>query len=424
MNTTRATLLSLILVLLALPAVDAHAVLERAQPAPGSRLLAGPTEVWIAFNERVEPGSIRLAVYQGGNRTDLSLPSSLETSQTGARVRLPTNVSKGSYVAEWEALSQVDGHTSSGAWAFGVGEEAVVVTPDVPTTPIHWWSAAGKALIFLGFAFVGGFLAFQLWIWRVGPAYLPPWMSKIALTGAVFVVLGLLTLLFSESATNGQDPLNFGLETAFGRGLLWRILLAVSMIAAIMLDRKTANRLSVTAVLFLASIVIAAYFSHAAALSPIRWLGTAVDTFHLVAATAWAGGLVYLFGSIRRASSSTPDPTVLQASLRFSTLAQGAIVVLTVSGLVMLLFVLGPIDAQLWEKVRTRYGMILAYKVALAVLMMGLGAVNHFFFVRKMSRPGALLPADLFHANVRREAVNGVLVLLVAALLTTLAPGA
>jgi putative copper export protein len=128
------------------------------------------------------------------------------------------------------------------------------------------------------------------------------------------------------------------------------------------------------------------------------------DWVHLVAASAWFGGLVQL------ASLGTPSPDALR---RMRRLATAAMLVLVASGIYSALFHVRSVQAL----TGSAYGRTLSAKVLLAVAILVLGAVNHFRLVPRAiaGEPGASLDRA-----VRAELAFGAAVLGASALLGTL----
>jgi copper resistance protein C len=111
--------LVLLLASVAVSRAEAHAFLDRSNPAVGSTLKTAPAEVRIWFTEALEPAFSRIAVTNegGGNVTagratiDPKDPKLLEVKLRP----LPP----GTYRVEWRVVS-VDTHPTQGDFAFTV----------------------------------------------------------------------------------------------------------------------------------------------------------------------------------------------------------------------------------------------------------------------------------------------------------------
>ncbi len=125
-------------------------------------------------------------------------------------------------------------------------------------------------------------------------------------------------------------------------------------------------------------------------------LAVLVDWLHLLAVSAWMGGLFFLALLLRkRIMLSGPEPTspsALIASVkRFATLAAVCVVLILVTG-----------SYQVWQRVgnlaallQTLYGQILLAKLAIVFLLLGLGVINRYYILPKLSQPGAARSAPL-----------------------------
>lgn len=97
----------------------AHGALRRAEPAPDSKLSRPPSEVRLAFSERLEPAysTLRVEDDKGAEvdgrdgRVDRANPLLIRAS-------LPA-LGRGVYTVIWRALS-VDGHATEGRFTFRV----------------------------------------------------------------------------------------------------------------------------------------------------------------------------------------------------------------------------------------------------------------------------------------------------------------
>jgi copper transport protein len=134
----------------ALP-VAAHSVVERSSPAANTALDAAPDQVELWFNEPVDPAfSAATVVDPSGVRVS----ERAEVSRDGLKMTVPVrDLARGFYTVRWRVLSRIDGHTTSGVFAFTVG---LGVRP-----PEQFGGQAGPDL---GLAFVrwAGFVAVLL----------------------------------------------------------------------------------------------------------------------------------------------------------------------------------------------------------------------------------------------------------------------
>ena len=97
----------------------AHAFLEHAEPAVGSKCAAAPTEVRIAFTEKLEGAFSSITVTDsGGKRVDKG--DSHLAGDNRARLCVSLAALKpGTYRVEWRAVS-VDTHVTKGGFSFEV----------------------------------------------------------------------------------------------------------------------------------------------------------------------------------------------------------------------------------------------------------------------------------------------------------------
>jgi putative copper resistance protein D len=111
-------------------------------------------------------------------------------------------------------------------------------------------------------------------------------------------------------------------------------------------------------------------------------LSVLVDWLHGVAATTWTGGLFALVLTICRDRTTWPPEPLRVAVRKFSRLAGYCLLVVVVSGIYNSV-VQVPSLASLWE---TTYGTALLLKIALALALACLGAINRY---RVLPRLGA-----------------------------------
>jgi hypothetical protein len=102
-----------------LATLQAHAFLERADPAVGSTVQTSPSEVRIRFTENVEPAVSSVQVFDASgkelDKRDVHLDHS---DHATLEVSLP-RLTAGTYRVVWRVVS-VDTHVTNGSFTFQV----------------------------------------------------------------------------------------------------------------------------------------------------------------------------------------------------------------------------------------------------------------------------------------------------------------
>jgi putative copper resistance protein D len=166
--------------------------------------------------------------------------------------------------------------------------------------------------------------------------------------------------------------------TQFGHLSLFRSLIASAIAGGLLHNRlrKTSRTHSDLAWIGLAAVNLAslAWAGHAgAAIGPFAGLHLLTDLVHLLASAVWPGGLLPLaVWFLVNARGRVNAPVNYAVVYRFSAISLGAVVVLAVSGLLNSLFMI----KRLSDFYATAYGQILAGKIILFLIMIGLGAQN------------------------------------------------
>ncbi len=98
--------------------VLAHAVVVTAQPALDQQVPAGPLDVRLEFNSRIDKERSRLQLtLPDGTRTDVPIVPDGEPNVLTAQV---PSLGSGAYTLRWQVLA-VDGHITRGDIPFTVG---------------------------------------------------------------------------------------------------------------------------------------------------------------------------------------------------------------------------------------------------------------------------------------------------------------
>ena len=402
-----------------MPAVSAaHAALESSDPAADSSVPVSPRQIVLTFSEAPDAklSLVRVFDARGATVPGVSAPQAVPGDKLSLRVVPATPLADGTYTVNWRAVSAVDGHVQSGAFAFGVGQPAgsAVVVELLHTSP--WASAlaaAGRWLLYAGLALLIGAATTSLIVYS---GRLPAGGVKVLQAALVVVFVGWAAMVWSEKVLVGAPSLLPLLVVRQGLLLLGLAVALVFCIGAVVLVDLWPARWSLwlLGAAGAAAVLVHVVAGHAASPSSFEVLNVLAQWVHMTAIGVWVGGLFWLLLGFRGRDADERGAAVGV----FTRLATGVLVVVLVTGLARALGEVGSVSA-LFD---TDYGITLLVKVALVAGLVGLGALNHFFWapaVRAASGDGA---DRRFGLNSRGELVVALGVLAATAVLSGLAP--
>jgi len=359
------TLLTAIFALLAIVVLpttaQAHAGLVSATPEPGSELGIAPAVVILRFSE---PLNARLS------GATVSAPDGQRTAgrATGLEeisVRLSGNA-RGVYRVSWSSVSQLDGHTLSGSFEFGVGVAVDSGAAGFSSSPrlTDLLISIVRAIEDLALMLAVGLLLFS----RLGRGS-PPlgWVrTPVSAPLAIAVVAG-TTVVMSEAFVAAQGisvgPALSYLTTGLpGEARLVRP--ALELAALILAARGSRWTQWPVA----GAIIVLAASGHAAATNPRIW-GVILETAHVGAASLWAGGIMAL--ALQRPAGGWRSERGRMLLGRFTPVALGAFSVTAVAGVLRGAQEVG----SLHELFGSSYGDALLVKSSLVVLMVALSVL-------------------------------------------------
>lgn len=419
-----AVALGLLLAVASASPAAAHASLTSVDPADGARLDESPAVVRLTFSEPVsaELGGVRVLDADGNQVQE----GAARVAGVDVEVDLAPDLPDGTYVVSYRVTS-ADGHPVRGGSVFGVGDVEVDTDAlgrvgsggdDRTWEVVGAW---GRGLAYAGVLLAAGGVAFLVLVHRGGPerSLLLRIVRAAAVVGAV---ASLVALPVQAALGTGQGPsalfddgvLGEVTQDGVGAGLLLALMgLAVAMV---FVDRQRWLALA-------GAVVAATSFAtngHTRAGSTVG-LATAADVTHLLVVSAWGAGTVLLYVALRhrrRADPADPGDTVALVG-RFSTLATVTIVAVGISG-----------SALAWSEVRTRsaltgtgYGRLLLVKIGVVLVVVALGAYNHFRLVPALSRGKTRAALGQLRATLQVEAVGLLAVLALSAVLVVVTPG-
>lgn len=370
-------------------AASAHAGLESSDPAAGELLVAPPASVMLAFTEPPDPDLSSVAVLDANGAEIETGPLERGSAQRSLQVTLPDDLGDGVYTVSWRVVSTADGHLTAGAFAFGVGVTSgeVAAPPEAPSTPSPSpLAVAGKVLLYAGLAVTVGATATGLFAF-VG--IVPARRALLSLAGASALV-GAVAMTIAEADVVGASVGDL-LSSAAGRSYAWLLgTTAVTLVASFVASRGSSRGpLVALGLSAAAAMLVRATSGHAAALVPALPAEIA-QWVHFLAIGVWIGGLLPLLLLVReRRAAEAPAPVAEVA--RFSQIAGWALLVVVLTGIARTVGEAGGIGDVRAMLTGTSYGTSLIVKVAIAFLLIGLGALNRRRSIPRLQRDGTLL---------------------------------
>ena len=260
-----------------------------------------------------------------------------------------------------------------------------------------------------------------------------PFRSMLAGTAVLGALLSVASMLMMVSAMSGESDFAelrphiemMVLETDVGLTCVVRIVALVVAGLAVMLR---APGFSLLVASFAGGIALAslAWSGHGAMdEGSRRYWHFVVDILHLLAAGAWAGALVAfaLMAKINALQTEARIRLLARAVNRFEVIGAVIVVLITVTGVVNYLFIVGP---KLDEVFLSTYGILLFIKVVLFAGMLVLAALNRFHLgplLEQSLRDGQYtVAANALRRSVVVELVAAVLIVGLVAWLGTLSP--
>lgn len=383
-----------------------HANLRSSQPSGGAAVEEAPQQVTLTFTEPPDLALTSVRVQGAGGSFEDGRPSLAEDDQFTLVVDL-LDLPRGSYTVSWRTVSRADGHSSAGAFAFGVGEPPEPMSPEElqETTGATYPSAAARWLLYLGLlALVGA-----AWGSRFVFSEPVPALGRMATVGWASSAVGLAGLGVVQ-LLEADVALGAFLGSSSGRSLGLRAApLVLAGVALVLLRSRPRIQLLVAGIAALATMLAHATTSHAA-VPPGVAAKVAVHWIHLAAIGVWIGGLAALLVGMRGLSSQDR----LQAAKRFSLAAGIAIFVVTGTGIGRALHEVGGFQPLL----ETFYGRLVIGKSTLLVGLGVLGALNRFRHVKVAGEA----PSGLQKAGRAELLIAGIILALTGILSTTAPP--
>lgn len=423
-------------------AVYAHNTQETSSPASGEVLALAPTEWIVGFTKSVPLASASGEIVgSDGVRVALAPPRHGATDNIIV-FDMPPNL-VGAVTARWRLVG-VDGHVISGRIPFSVELAAVVpeatVTPETVVAPEAVVTPVVAAVEEIG-APIAEPIRFSLRLvnyvslMALAGVLMAEWLlaqgtlslslaRRFALVGALGVAIAPLfqLLIFIDdiqiAGTSWLSGFGDALSMTAGGMLFAKTVLGMLLLALVQktadigaLNSLRSRLIAATGVMYLIAL---AYVGHSRS-QAAPWLGVPVDVVHTAAAATWLGGLAALvFVVIPKVDTERG----VAAFDRFGRVAERAVAVLVVTGIIQMLRLHGNPLSMLTN----RHGLLLIGKISLVALMLRLAARNRRELGaqrRRESTQPKTLRRLLVRASLIETAIGAVVLVITSVLVAT-----
>jgi copper transport protein len=410
-----AVFLAAVIIMAARGVAYAHAMLVGSDPPADGVVSTSPGQIRLVFSEQIEPSMATIAIVRGDGRVE-RVPVRGDPHDVNAIVGPVPQLTPGAYRVTWRVVS-ADGHPVGGSYVFWIGARSATPPPpngfDGPAMPTTWGptirGAPAVPALLRGLA-VGcamaltGMLLFFSWPREVAvdATAARRIMRWLAWATPLAFILNFGAWIMNVTPTHSIT--SEALRGAMGSGLvqieLWRLALAVLVLWALLLLRRPRVALA----LGLALITLSGATGHSAAIHPLQ--ATPAKALHLVSASVWFGGLLWLL-SCRYLESAVFE----REAIRVSGLALWSLIAVLLSGVLMSYFFLtSPSDL-----LRTSYGGVLLAKIVGFIALAAFGAYHRYRVMPSLRLE--LGREQGFVLTLRRELAVMAIVLLLGGLL-------
>jgi len=409
--------LALCLTLLFPAIASAHAILLRSDPAKDSVLSIAPKQVRMWYSEALNPAFSTAVVVNGENKRVDNRDAHVSSSdQTEMDVTLQPNLPPAVYIVIWRTDSAADGHILRGSFIFSIANADGTVPTLAPganpganalgggnLTGLYTGQFDGPTvfnLIMITLVELGAifWMGAQLWInfvlsissethseeraaneqsqRRFERYFSLPTLIVLFLANIGVLVGQALNLTGGDLAQAISPTLLVELATSGRFGIYWMmrevvillaIILAIYMIVQQQRSRITRIALPIANLVLASALLIAITMSgHAAAVNPnIVSYAIIIDWLHLLAASLWVGGMMYIATNylpvLKRLHIPQQARSLVTVLPYFSPLAIAGVVIMSITGPFSATFHLTS-----WQQfLSTAYGRALLVKIAL-----------------------------------------------------------
>ncbi|WP_040208228.1 copper resistance CopC/CopD family protein [Neobacillus jeddahensis] len=372
----RYILLFILLLSLGFPqAAFAHAVLEKVVPVQDSHLQSSPKEITLTFNERLESEFFTIKVFDESGEEISGNKAKLSVDHKQLSRPLP-KLTDGNYTVSYQVIS-ADGHPVKGSYIFSVGagfvgnSKVVEFQTENQGSPL---TSIGRIIYYLALLLTTGWIWWGAWVRKhleESEQLKQSYKNKGFLLLMAFLLanIGFGAIIASGYLEQWNLSSLIALITDTTAGQSWSISMILSLLSFVILFRSP----WVDRVWLLLLLAAKSVNGHAFAFEP-KVITVSLDFIHLLAASIWSGGLLYILMYLKKFPAH-----VRNFMRRYSFSALISMVVLIGSGLISTFMYLPKIEYLFV----TKWGTLLLIKMALVLLVLVVAGAIRFFLKKR-----------------------------------------
>ncbi|WP_316506951.1 CopD family protein [Nitrosopumilus sp.] len=418
-----------------IPFAAGHPFTEETIPSLTSNSPIGVREVIVYFSEPVEIDFSQLKVFDSdGNQID-NKDTKYHEGEESLIVTTPP-LEDGIYTVSTKVLSKVDGHLVPDAFVFAVGDVAFdpnLVKPGEKSELIFFEEAGSRFPGIVGQTTVLGAVIASLIIWGTqSKRLIREELSKIEIfhhgkfmsitgIGLVLVFISNILMIAVQSIRLEVSPID-AIQTNFGNIWLIRMIITIVLLGIWFglerkkkLSQKNQIPMLIAALLLIGTSTL---IGHGAASGESPAI--VLDYIHNLVAAIWIGGIFYfvfiLLPTFSQLAESKREKMSLLLIPRFSIAFIIAVGVVIITGPTLMWF----LESDVGLITESVYGQLIILKIAIAVIMIGLGGFFQFRMQKnaeKNFRSGKILVYKKLKRSLKIDAGLGIVLLGIVALL-------
>ena len=431
----KSIIIGLLFLSISFPAAFAHPFTMETNPSSSVNAPVGITEVTVIYSEPIELDFSSLKVFDSNGDQIDNKDSQYFLGEESLIVTTPP-LENGVYTVTSKVLSKVDGHLVDDAFIFGVGN-VIVESPDKGPRSIEeivFFPEAGARFPGLvGQTIVLGAVIASMLIWgtqnknlirkeieKIESAHHDKFMSMTGI--GLMIVFGSNIAMLAVQTLRLQTSAFDAIQTTFGTSWLIRMIITIILLGIwFWMDRKkqiTKKNHIPMLVLSLALIGTSTMIGHGSASG--QFSAVVLDYVHNLVAAIWIGGIIYfvfiLLPAFSKLDKSNREKMSLVMIPRFSIAFIIAVGIVIISGPTLMWL----LESDVGLITESTYGKLIIAKIAIAAIMVGLGALFQFK-IQKAGENNIESKSLSIHKKLKRslkvDAVLGIILLGVVALL-------